>query len=47
MNYEKPQVTTLGDAKTLISLTGFKPLVLIGDGIALLRHLIPAYDLDE
>lgn len=34
MNYTKPQITTLGDAMVVITITGFKPLILIEDGIA-------------
>jgi len=47
MNYTKPQVTSLGDAKAIIALTGFKPLVFVEDGAILLRIFLPAYDLDE
>jgi len=47
MNYTRPQLTILGDATKFISITGFKPLVFIGDDFALLRHILPAYDLDE
>jgi hypothetical protein len=47
MNYTKPQITKLGDAMAVITMTGFKPLIFIGDGVALLRFIVPAYDLDE
>jgi hypothetical protein len=47
LNYTKPQLTILGDATKFIAITGFKPLISIGDDFALLRHILPAYDLDE
>jgi hypothetical protein len=47
MNYTKPQIDVLGDAKTVINYTRFKLLIFIGDGETLLRFTQPAYDLDE
>ena len=47
MPYSKPQVTILGDAESLVALTGFKPLVYLEDGFMLFRVTLPAYDLDE
>lgn len=39
MPYTKPQVDILGDAKSLVALTGFKPLVFVEDGGHALENL--------
>jgi hypothetical protein len=46
MNYKKPAVSTLGDAKTAIEQIQFKPAappVELVNG----KYVNPAYDLDE
>lgn len=47
MPYPEPRVTILGDAKSLVALTGFKPLVCLEDGFMLFRVTLPSYDLEE
>jgi hypothetical protein len=47
MNYVKPQVALLGDAKSLVQLlNGLKVPLFTFDGDMMFRT-IPAYDLDE
>jgi hypothetical protein len=47
MNYSKPEVNTLGQAKSVIeNAQGIKPLSTVTDGVKPNR-LPPAYDLDE
>jgi hypothetical protein len=47
MNYTKPQVAILGDAKSIIAVITYKPWLVVTDGFELLRFTVPAYDLDE
>jgi hypothetical protein len=49
MNYTKPEVNTLGQAKTVIAQGGtVKPTGSPWDGgSAMTKTVIPAYDLDE
>jgi hypothetical protein len=48
MNYTKPEVNTLGDAKTTIEFNGqIKPTPKTTDPNVLHPTASPAYDLDE
>jgi hypothetical protein len=46
MNYTKPEVETLGEAKAIIETMGGKPLLPPVDGTPA-KGPQPAYDLDE
>jgi hypothetical protein len=46
MNYTKPEVNTLGEAKVVIEQIGSKPSSPLVEGTPL-RGPKPAYDLDE
>jgi hypothetical protein len=45
MNYTKPEVAVLGNAVSLIEMTGHKPSLIAGDNG--FTKVNPAYDLDE
>jgi hypothetical protein len=48
MNYTKPQVSTIGEAKMVIAHSlALKPLKGPIEPFNLLLYMIPAYDLDE
>jgi hypothetical protein len=46
MNYTKPEVNDLGEAKMVIEQMGHKPRASVSDGTQAFK-LPPAYDLDE
>jgi hypothetical protein len=45
MNYTKPEVSILGEAKSVVESLGYKPASPVFDGTKAI--LDPAYDLDE
>ena len=47
MNYSKPEVKTLGEAKSVIETLGYKPTTAKIEGSPLRNVFNPAYDLDE